>query len=150
MSEEVARIPEKVEKVDENVVENATPEAAPVLAPKKMGRPAGAKDRAPRKKKITIVEEPLAVVETQPERAESPKRAPPQQKAPPPIPVVELAPEPRAGGVRGAPEGSGEAAPSPRTVLREASRNILELKRLESSARKTNLREIYSRGLRGL
>ena len=133
MSEEVATIPEKVEKLDENVVENSTPEAAPVLAPKKMGRPAGAKDRAPRKKKITIVEEPL--VETKPEPAESPKTAPPQkQTAPPPSPVVELAPEP----------------PSPRTVLREASRNILELKRLEGSVRKTNLREIYSRGLRGL
>ena len=135
MSEEVATIPEKVEKLDENVVENSTPEAAPVLAPKKMGRPAGAKDRAPRKKKITIVEEPLAVAVTEPERAEPPKTAPPQkQTAPPPSPVVELAPEP----------------PSPRTVLREASRNILELKRLEGSVRKTKLREIYSRGLRGL
>ena len=145
MSEEVATIPEKVEKLDENVVENSTPEAAPVLAPKKMGRPAGAKDRAPRKKKITIVEEPLAVALTEPERAEPPKTAPPQkQTAPPPSPVVELAPEPRARGA------SDEAAPSPRTVLREASRNILELKRLEGSVRKTNLREIYSRGLRGL
>ena len=139
MSEEVATIPEKVEKLDENVVENSTPEAAPVLAPKKMGRPAGAKDRAPRKKKITIVEEPL--VETKPEPADPPKMAPPQkQTAPPPSPVVELAPAPRAE----------EAPPSPRTVLREASRNILELKRLEGSVRKTNLREIYSRGLRGL
>jgi len=140
MSEEVATIPEKVEtipeKVDEKVAEPVIPEAAPA-APKKMGRPTGAKDRVQRKKKITIVEEPVAVLEPppQPERVEPPKMNPSRkQNESPPAPMVELAYEP----------------PSPRTILREASRNILELKRLESSTRKTNLREIYLRGLRGL
>ena len=139
MSEKVETIPQKVEtilqKVDENVAEHVTPEAAPVLAPKKMGRPAGAKDQAPRKKKITIVEERLAIPEPppQPERAEPPKMVPSQKQiASPPRPMV-VAYEP----------------PSPRTILREATHHILELKRLESSTRKTNLSEIYSRGLRG-
>lgn len=140
MSEKVETIPQKVEtilqKVDENVAEHVTPEAAPVLAPKKMGRPAGAKDRAPRKKKITIVEERLAVPEPPPqlEPAEPLKIIPSRKQiASPPRPMVELAYEP----------------PSPRTVRRQAYHHVLELKGLESSARKTNLGEIYSRGLRG-
>ena len=53
-----------VEPIVDIVAEKEEP-AAPVVEekppePKKKGRPAGAKDRAPRKKKITIVEEPVS------------------------------------------------------------------------------------------
>ena len=73
MAEEVSTIPdnsatiaEKVEKTIENV--EKTVEKSEEAAPKKKGRPAGAKDKAPRAKKprVVVVEEPLeAPVKTQ-------------------------------------------------------------------------------------
>jgi len=110
----------------------------PQAEPKKRGRPAGAKDRAPRRKKIAIVEEPL-----------QPEPAPPVAKAPAPaapraLPRLDVEFEPAPEEPRPPPP------PSPRTVLREASRHILELKRLETSARKSHLFDMYSRGLHTL
>ena len=72
MAEEVSTIPdnsatiaEKVEKTVENV--EKTVEKSEEAAQKKKGRPAGAKDKAPRKKpRVVVVEEPLeAPVKTQ-------------------------------------------------------------------------------------
>ena len=66
MAEEVSTTPdnsatiaEKVEKTVENV--EKTVEKSEEAAPKKKGRPAGAKDKAPRAKKprVVVVEEPL-------------------------------------------------------------------------------------------
>ena len=138
MAEEVSTTPdnsatiaEKVEKPVENVEKTA--EKSEEVAPKKKGRPAGAKDKAPRAKKprVVVVEEPLespAKTESQPPAdlpAAPPRRIEKQ--------TVQVAPEIH----------EPSEPPSPRTVMREASRHILELKRLESSARRTHLGELY-------
>ena len=140
MTEEVSTTPdnsatiaEKVEKPVEHV--EKTLEKSEEVAPKKKGRPAGAKDKAPRAKKprVVVVEEPL----------ESPVKT--QTQPPADLPAAPLE-TPRTGGrtVQAAPEiHEPPEPPSPRTVMREASRHILELKRLESSARRTHLGELY-------
>jgi len=143
MAEEVSTTPdnsatiaEKAEKPVENVKKTA--EKSEEVAPKKKGRPAGAKDKAPRAKKprVVVVEEPLeSPAKTQTQPPASLPAAPPRH--------IETH---RAGGqtVQVAPEiHEPPAPPSPRTVMREASRHILELKRLESSARRTHLGELY-------
>ena len=149
MAEEVSTIPdnsatiaEKVEKTVENV--EKTVEKSEEAAPKKKGRPAGAKDKAPRAKKprVVVVEELLEVpVKTQSAGGQTVSSQPPAD--------LPAAPRetPRTGGrtVQVAPEiHEPPAPPSPRTVMREASRHILELKRLESSARRTHLGELYA------
>ena len=133
MSDNSATIAEKVEKPVENV--EKTVEKSEEVAPKKKGRPAGAKDKAPRAKKprVVVVEEPL----------ESPAK---MQTQPPADLTGAPLEAPRTGGrtVQVAPEiHEPPAPPSPRTVMREASRHILELKRLESSARRAHLGELY-------
>ena len=143
MAEEVSTTPdnsatiaEKVEKPVENVEKTA--EKSEEVAPKKKGRPAGAKDKAPRAKKprVVVVEEPL---EAPPVKKQTESSQPPAI-----LPAAPLE-TPRAGRtVQVAPEiHEPPAPPSPRTVMREASRHILELKRLESSARRTHLGELY-------
>ena len=145
MAEEVSTTPdnsatiaEKVEKPVENV--EKTVEKSEEVAPKKKGRPAGAKDKAPRAKKprVVVVEEPLeAPVKTQSAGGQTDSSRPPDD-----LPVAPL--ETPRTAVHVAPEiHEPPAPPSPRTVMREASRHILELKRLESSARRTHLGELY-------
>ena len=124
-------IPEKVEKSVENQVKIA--EKSEDVAAKKKGRPAGAKDKAPRAKKpqVVVVEEP---VESQTRSAA--KAAPPDM----PVPTRRVEKQ----NVYVAPEvHEPDAPPSPRRILQEASRSILELKRLESSARRTHLGEFF-------
>ena len=145
MAEEVSTTPdnsatiaEKVEKTVENV--EKTVEKSEEAAPKKKGRPAGAKDKAPRAKKprVVVVEEPI---EAPPVRKQTVSSQPPAD-----LPAAPLE-TPRTEGrtVQVAPEiHEPPAPPSPRTVMREASRHILELKRLESSARRTHLGELYA------
>ena len=136
------------------VVEN-TPSTTPVAEPQepvktepeaksKGGRPAGAKDKAPRKKKVVVV------VEDPPEsRAEPEKRAPAKSvtaasssaaPAPPPEPV--RAPEP----VR-EPETVHNEPPSPRAIIRQSADHMLALKRLNMQARKDHLSSVYTRSL---
>ena len=141
MAEEVSTTPdnsatiaEKVEKPVENV--EKTVEKSEEAAPKKKGRPAGAKDKAPRAKKprVVVVEEPLETpVKTQSARGQTVSSQPPADLPAAPLETPRAAPE-----IHEPP-----APPSPRTVMREASRHILELKRLESSARRTHLGELY-------
>ena len=97
----------------------------PKAEPKKTGRPAGAKDKLPRNKKIEIVEEKLASRE--PAAVEAPVQVQHVQES-----RIEYEP------------------PSPRTTLREASRHILELQRLNISTRKSYLESTYTKGLRSL
>jgi len=146
MAEEVSTTPdnsatiaEKVEKPVENV--EKTVEKSEEVAPKKKGRPAGAKDKAPRAKKprVVVVEEPLEAppVKTQSAGGQTESSQPPAS-----LPAAPL--ETPRTAVHVAPEiHEPTAPPSPRTVMREASRHILELKRLESSARRTHLGELY-------
>ena len=131
MPENVETIPEKVEKSVENEVKIA--EKSKDVAAKKKGRLAGAKDKAPRAKKprVVVVEEPLE------SQARSAAKA-----ALPDIPTPTRHVEKQ--NVNVAPEvHEPYAPPSPRRILQDASRSILELKRLESSARRIHLGEMF-------
>ena len=123
----------------EQVEAKTEPEPPKPEAPEpksKGGRPAGAKDKAPRKKKIVIVEEPIS--KAPPEIEEAPPPPKPVKEAVKPVSVKETprhveAPEPEP--------------PSPRSILRESARHMLDLKRLNDSARKTHLQNTYTRRL---
>ena len=93
-------------------------------APKKRGRPEGAKDRAPRKKKVVVVEEDIQAPQNTPE-----PEAPVQTPAPP---VQTPAPD------------------SPRTLIREAASHILRLKNVTKMARRTHLQDEYTKRLHSL
>ena len=134
-------IVEKMEPVVEKTEETA-PETAPVVVDtpladaKKKGRPAGAKDKAPRKKKPTIVEEQI-VSEAPAPITRSVVEKPVRMESRPPLPPPST------------PEFV-EEPPSPRTMMREASRNILQLRTLTDMARKTYLHESYTKRLHTL
>ena len=128
-----------VEPIVDIVAEKEEP-PAPIVEPaapeKKRGRPAGAKDRAPRKKKkVTIVEEPLEALPPPPE-PETPK--PRTNPAPKAIPRLDVSFEAPA---------EIEEPPSPRSVLRSASMNILQLRELTKRAKKSHLEELYTKKL---
>ena len=117
---------EDVVEKSETMPEPEQPEApepivvSPPEPKKKRGRPAGAKDAQPRKKKITIQEEAPPPPPDPPEPPQEPKE-PPQ-------------PEPI----------------SPRTALREAGELINRSQHAKKEARKTNLRELYCKHLLSL
>ena len=134
MAETIAITPETIETTP--AIIDTTPvtiaqvtetTAKPKAEPKKTGRPAGSKDKLPRKKKIEIVEEKLA------------SREPPAPVEAP-VHVHHVQEETRIE----------YEPPSPRSTLREASRHILELQRLKDSTRKSYLESTYTKGLRSL
>ena len=125
-----------VEPIVDIVAEKEPP--APIVEPaaapeKKRGRPSGAKDRAPRKKKVTIVEEPLEAPPPPPEPET--QRTKPAPKA---TPKSDVAVEPPA---------QIEDPPSPRSVMRSAGRSILQLRELTERAKKAHLEETYTKKL---
>ena len=126
-----------VEPIVDIVAEKEEP-PAPIVEPaapeKKRGRPSGAKDRAPRKKKVTIVEEPLEA--PPPPEPETPK--PRTKPAPKATPRSDVSVEPPA---------EIEEPPSPRSVLRSASMNILQLRELTERAKRAHLEELYTKKL---
>ena len=125
-----------VEPIVDVVVEKEEP-AAPIIEEsppevKKKGRPAGAKDRAPRKKKITVVEEPLEVEPPPKVRVKAPVASEPETpKLPRHKVAFEVPLEP----------------PSPRTQLREATKHVMNVRMLSESARKAHLQELYTKKL---
>ena len=136
--------------MDETVVEKTDPDidvvakiepSEPTLEPKaksKGGRPAGAKDKAPRKKKLTIVEEPL-VPDPPPEVVQPKPKSQPQPKQQV-LPLSTLTFE----------EPVIEEPPSPRTIMREASKTLMQLKHLSDTARKTHLGDMYTKKLHSM
>ena len=112
IEEKTPKIEEKTPKIEETVAKTESEE-------KKKGRPAGAKDKAPRKKKIVIVEEPLHVPPREPRRkAEE-------------LPEVPRAPVPE-------PE-----PPSPRTIYRAATRHVMHAQSQKIDARRTQIQQTY-------
>ena len=127
-----------VEPIVDIVAEKEEP-PAPIVEPaapekKKRGRPSGVKDRVPRKKKVTIVEEPLEAPPPPPE-PETPK---PRKPAPKAAPRLDVAVEPPA---------QIEDPPSPRSIMRSASMNILQLRELTERAKKAHLEDQYTKKL---
>ena len=104
-------------------------EPAKTEAPKnKGGRPAGAKDKCTRKKKVVIVAETIPQPRAEREKPAAVAETP---KPPPPAPVRE-------------PEPIHEEPPSPRTIIRQSASHMLELKRLNEMARKSHLQSAYT------
>ena len=142
MAETIETIPETKETIpatNESTPEQkeSIPETPVQPEPKKRGRPKGAPDKAPRKKKIVIVEEAPKPEVPEPPAEPAPTRAAKASSStePPPSPGMHLhEPEP----------------PSPRTTLREASRHILQLQTLRDVARKSHLSSLYTKGLHSL
>ena len=104
------------------------PEPPKQPEPKRRGRPEGAKDRAPRKKKVvTIVEEDAPKQNTpEPEAAAAPVQTP--------APPVQAPEEPD----------------TPRTLIRNAADHILKLKNVTKMARKAHLQDEYTKRLHSL
>ena len=137
-----------------DVVEN-TPSITPVTEPQepaktepalksKGGRPAGAKDKAPRKKKVVIVEEevPQKHEKTAPTKTvDAPQQSAAPTSATAPTPEPASAPEPARASE------PARAPPSPRSIMRQSANHMLELKRLNDAARKTHLQSTYTRRL---
>ena len=119
--ETIPENPEIVQTIQEIPEKAPDPEPEPVpAAPKRRGRPEGARDRAPRKKKIVIVEEEPQPVLSNPSSSSNPE------------PV------------------SSNPEDSPRTLIRNASEHILKLKNVTRTARKAHLQETYTRRLHSL
>ena len=103
------------------------PEPPKQPEPKRRGRPEGAKDRAPRKKKaVVIVEEDAPQNTPEPEAAAAPVQTP--------APPVQAPEEPD----------------SPRTLIRNAADHILKLKNVTKAARKAQLQDEYTKRLHSL
>ena len=134
MAENAETIPENANNGEQSESIEPAPVAAPIRkpvepGPKKRGRPSGAKDREPRRKKVIIVEEPVS----EPKQTATIPEKPSFPAAPAPQPVVYEREE-----------------LSPRTLIREASRRIVELKRMEANTRRSRVHDVYSRNLHTL
>jgi hypothetical protein len=128
---ENVEVPGELPELQEEPPEPTKAEPVEPAEPKRgRGRPAGAKDTKPRKRKVTIVEEPIA--KAAPEVALEVKE-PPEVVAPVPA-VPETPPEPP-------PEDS------PRTLQHKAAEMLIRLHRSKYDVRRTNLAEIYSAGM---
>ena len=110
-------------------VVQAVPEATESIEaqPKRRGRPAGAKDRAPRKS--CVVE--LDIPDTLAAPAQVPAPAPAPAAAPAPAPAPEPEPEPL----------------TPRRLYRETAAHLVHLKQMIQSDKRKALAEAYTRKL---
>ena len=139
MAESVVDVVAKTETTPEGVIEKSesipqNAEASTENPPKKKGgRPPGAKDKAPLRKTLKIVEEPIVKEPPKPEPAQPAPKAEPEPKA-----------EPKQ---EAKPSNPTPEPMSPQSLLRESARHMLELKRLNDSARKSHLQSMYTRRL---
>ena len=115
--QEVETIPEKVETIPEKIPNEQKMEESPSPVPKKRGRPAGSKDRAPRASKPRVRSEPIPQQAT--EQAAEPAAEPAAQAVRDSKPLPTPAPAP--------PETE---PPSPRTLYRQTSQQLLTLRDL--------------------
>ena len=151
LPENTVKEPENPETIVENV-ENALDNSA-----KRRGRPAGSKDKAPRKKKIVVVEEDVSEPQALPQ---APALPPPEPSALPPVEpsthtdVKPSKTKPKAIQSRKEkPQPEPEPAPeplSPATIMREASHHILKLKSISAQARKDHIYQTYTAKLHAI
>ena len=153
MAEESQEVPENIVKEPENpenAAENAPDNAAENEAAnsKRRGRPAGSKDKAPRKKKIVVVEAEV-----------SEPVVPPEEEPKPPPKVSPKTPKPPSKRAQSSaePEEQPSAQPSeqveplsPNTIVREASRHILKLKSISAQARRDHIFQTYTSKLHAI
>ena len=145
MAEAEASIPENATTIVENAT--ITPEKSETIPPTnpqesieapapKRGRPAGSKDRAPRRK---VKVEPIpAPVEEERQQAALAAQPPPQPVAKPKVAPQRVAREPRPPS----PE-----PPSPRTLYRQTSAHLLNLRDMMHSQKRAAAVERYTSNL---
>ena len=146
VAENIDKSPENpivAENLPENLPENSEnlPENPPV---KKNGRPAGSKDKAKRvvasRKKITIVEEPLAA----PDASSSAPPAPEAPKAKAAKPKVQINPEPVIQYVDRVVEHS------PRSLMNLMANHAMDAERAKKDARRDHFSNAITSRLRQL
>jgi len=126
---ENAEVPGELPELQQEPPEPTKAEPVEPAEPKRgRGRPAGAKDTKPRKRKVTIVEEPIAKAapEVALEVKEPPEVVAPVQAVAPPEPPPE---------------------DSPRTLQHKAAELLIRLHRSKYDARRTTLAETYFKGM---
>lgn len=129
MDENLSTTHENPEQVQEKGSEVADAEAK---QPTKRGRPAGSKDKEPRKRKVKIVEE--AIAETPDPKPESPKEVK-IEKVKPSQPSLENEPIPPPKPI------------SPRQMYENAQQLILQLHSAKQQARRSTLADLYAKKL---
>ena len=128
MAEVEATIPENSETIEAPEEPPAAQEAAP--EPKRgRGRPAGSKDRAPRTTKPRVRVEPIPQPAPKATPAPAPTPAPAREPSPP-TPVEESPPSPEP--------------PSPRTLFRQTSAHLLNLRDVMNSQKRASAAEKYA------
>jgi len=126
---ENSETPEPQEALSEPAPSNPAPAGPPATEPKRgRGRPAGSKDKAPR---VKVREEPIP----QPE----PKPAP-VQSAPAPVQAVDL-PDKSPPVVERPPSPE---PPSPRTLFRQTSAHLVNLREVMNSQKRASTAEKYT------
>ena len=138
-------VPENVAKELENQHENVENNV------KKRGRPAGSKDKAPRKKKVVVVEEdvsePQTLLEPPAETSTHIDVKPPKTaKASKAIHSRKEKPQPEPPAL---PQSEPEPL-SPGIVMREASQHILKLKSISAQARRDHIYQTYTAKLHAI
>ena len=144
-AENTATTPPVSETIQENAEnsERQQQHSEPIVAaaetaaaePKRRGRPAGAKDKQPRKQKPRVVEVDIAP----PPQASAP--APAQPSEPTPAPAQPSEPEP-------AQPSEPEPDPmTPRRMYRETATHLAHLKTLINSQKRQALGEMYTKKL---
>ena len=138
--------PVVAENLPENVPENSEnlPENPPV---KKNGRPAGSKDKVkrvvPSRKKITIIEEPLAAPNSSSSAPAVPEAKAPKAKATP-KPKVQINPEPVIQYVDRVVEHS------PRSLMNLMANHAMDAERAKRDARRDHFSNAITSRLRQL
>ena len=136
------------DKSSENVQnsENSVENVENVKEPVKKGRPAGSKDKAkrvaPSRKKITIIEEPLAAPAASSSAPAAPVPEPPKAKAP--KPKVQINPEPVVHYVDRFVEHS------PRSMMTLMTNHAMDLEKAKKDARREHFSNAITSRLRQL
>ena len=126
MTEVEATIPENSESIAPETQEVVEEPPAPAEPKRGRGRPAGAKDKAPRTTKPRVRAEPIPQP-VEPKRA-APKPAPAPVEEPPQVEERPPSPEP----------------PSPRTLFRQTSAHLLNLRDVMNSQKRVSAAERYT------
>ena len=149
MTEEPATIPENTAE-EPKTVENLPPQPENLPQPKppaqsetrKRGRPAGSKDRVPRRKiKIEPFPEPVTPPSRQQAALAAPATSAPP-KAPPAAPPKALPKE-----VPAPPREQTPSPPTPRTLYRQTSEHLINLRDIMNQQKRTAAAERYTANL---
>lgn len=131
--QQVSQESEQSEQVAEQMPDNSTiVEQSPAPVAKKRGRPEGSKDKAPRKPRTKIVEEPPT---------------PPPTPAPEPVEMPKAKPRAPRAAKESVPPPATMREMSPRSLFRAASDHIASLQTEREQARRAYWADTIARSL---